>query len=124
MNKKMRELLAKIDQLTKQARAFLDAETPDITKATELMDQVDALKAEYELEKRIFEQEKAENVPENEAKAAQDEKKSVIDPLIAFGKAVKNHFRVNKDLTGILLIGLVKEEFSVCIREHPVHEYQ
>ena len=46
MNKKMRELLAKIDQLTKQARAFMDGETPDLTKATELMDQVDALKQE------------------------------------------------------------------------------
>ena len=102
MNKKMRELLAKIDQLTKQARAFMDGETPDLAKATELMDQVDGLKKEYELEKRVYEQEKTDNVPENEVTAAQDEKKSAIDPLIAFGKAVKNHFRVNKDLTGIL----------------------
>jgi len=102
MNKRMRELLAKIDQLTKQARAFMDGENKDTAKATELMDQVDVYKQEYELEKRIYEQEKTDNVPETEEKAAQDEKKSVIDPLIAFGKAVKNHFRVNKDLTGIL----------------------
>ena len=63
MNKRMRELLAKIDQLTKQARAFLDGENKDTAKAKELMDQVDAIKQEYELEKRIYEQEKAENVP-------------------------------------------------------------
>lgn len=98
MNKKMRELLAKIDQLTKQARAFMDGENKDTAKAAELMDQVDALKAEYELEKRIYEQEKTDNVPETEEKAAQDEKKSVIDPLAAFGKAVKNlRYMVVKD---------------------------
>lgn len=98
MNKKMRELLAKIDQLTKQARAFLDAETPDTAKATELMDRVDVLKQEFELEKRVYEQEKTDNVPETEEKAAQDEKKSGIDPLAAFGKAVKNlRYMVVKD---------------------------
>lgn len=94
----MRELLAKIDQLTKQARAFLDAETPDTAKATELMDRVDVLKQEFELEKRVYEQEKTDNVPETEEKAAQDEKKSGIDPLAAFGKAVKNlRYMVVKD---------------------------
>lgn len=98
MNKRMRELLAKIDQLTKQARAFMDGENKDTTKATELMDQVDVLKAEYELEKRIYEQEKTDNVPETEEEAAQDEKKSGIDPLAAFGKAVKNlRYMIVKD---------------------------
>ena len=98
MNKRMRELLAKIDQLTKQARAFMDGENKDTAKATELMDQVDVLKDEYELEKRIYEQEKTDNVPETEEKAAQDKKKSGIDPLAAFGKAVKNlRYMVVKD---------------------------
>lgn len=98
MNKRMRELLAKIDQLTKQARAFMDGENKDTAKATELMDQVDDLKNEYELEKRIYDQEKTDNVPETEANAAQDEKKSAIDPLAAFGKAVKNlRYMIVKD---------------------------
>lgn len=88
----MRELLAKIDQLTKQARAFLDAETPDTVKATELMDQVDVLKQEYELEKRVYDQEKTENVPaESEHQA---EKKVEVDPLVALGKAAKARFMV------------------------------
>ena len=62
MNKRMRELLAKIDQLTKQARAFMDGENKDTAKATELMDQVDVYKQEYELEKRIYEQEKTDTI--------------------------------------------------------------
>lgn len=100
MNKHMRELLAKIDQLTKQARAFMDGENKDTAKAAELMDQVDELKKEYELEKRIFEQEKAENVPEEKEKKIepQAEKKPEIDPLAAFGKAVKNlRYMIVKD---------------------------
>ena len=90
MNKKMRELLAKIDQLTKQARAFMDGENKDTAKATELMDQVDAIRQEYELEKRIYEQEKAENVPAESKHQA--EKKGTADPLAALGKAAKARF--------------------------------
>ena len=75
----MRELLAKIDQRTKQARAFMDGENKDTAKATELMDQVDAIRQEYELEKRIYEQEKAENVPA-ESKHQAECKKQRCDP--------------------------------------------
>ncbi len=92
MNKKMRELLEKIDQLTKQARAFMDGENADTAKAAELMDKVDALKSEYEIEKRIYDQEKNANIPESKEKTIdpQAEKKAVVDPLVSFGKAVKN----------------------------------
>ena len=101
MNKRMRELIAKIDQLTKQARAFMDGETKDTAKAAELMDQVDAIKQEYELEKRIFEQEKAENVPkekEKEIEPQAEAKKTILDPFVALGKAAKAHFVVKDTL--------------------------
>ena len=77
MNKKMRELLTKIQQKTAQARAFMDGENKDVTKATELLDEVDGLKAEFEAEKRLFEQEKAEHAPtEEEAEKATKDKVS------------------------------------------------
>lgn len=64
MNKKMRELLAKIEEKSAQAKAFMaEGENKDVAKATALLDEVDALKAEYEAEKRIYETEKALNAP-------------------------------------------------------------
>ncbi len=67
MNKKMRELLTKIQEKTAQAKTFMtEGENKDVNKATELMNEVDALKSEYELEKRIFEAEKEEGAPSEE----------------------------------------------------------
>lgn len=62
MNKKMREILAKIQTKTAEAKSFMEGENKDVNKAKELMDEVDALKAEYETEKRIYEAEKAEGI--------------------------------------------------------------
>lgn len=53
MNKKMREILAKIQEKTNEAKAMEDVE-----KASAIMDEVDALQKEYETEKRIYEAEK------------------------------------------------------------------
>lgn len=58
MNKKMRELMAQIQEKTLQAKAFMEGENKDVVKANELMDQVDALTKELETEKKIFEAEK------------------------------------------------------------------
>ncbi len=87
MNKKMREILAKIQEKTAQAKAFMaEGENKDVTKATALMDEVDALEKEYEVEKRIFEAEKAENAPtETEVKAKEAE-----SAVSKFAKAVKD----------------------------------
>ena len=63
MNKRMREILAKIEQKTAEAKGFASGENKDVEKATSLMDEVDELKKEFELEKRIYEQEKAEHAP-------------------------------------------------------------
>lgn len=53
MNKKMRELQAKIQAKLAEAKAMEEVE-----KASEIMDEVDALQKEYETEKRIYEAEK------------------------------------------------------------------
>ena len=58
MNKKMRELLAKIQEKTLEAKKFSEGENKDMEKANALMDEVDALQKEYDTEKRIYEAEK------------------------------------------------------------------
>ena len=58
MNKKMREILAKIQAKTAEAKSFMDGETKDLDRATALMDEVDALQKEYDAEKRIYDAEK------------------------------------------------------------------
>ena len=58
MNKKMRELLAKIQEKTAEAKSFMEGENKDVAKATELMDEVENLQKEYEAEKRIYEADK------------------------------------------------------------------
>ncbi len=56
MNKKMREILAKITDLRAKARAKQDA--GDIKDATDILDQIDTLQAEYDNEKRLYEAER------------------------------------------------------------------
>lgn len=87
MNKKMREILAKIQEKTAMAKAFMaDGENKDVAKATAIMDEVDVLKSEYETEKRIFEAEKAEGAPAE----TQVEEKKVENAVTKFAKAVRS----------------------------------
>lgn len=58
MNKKMREILAKIQEKTAQAKALMEGENKDIAKANAIMDEVDALQNELAAEKRVYEAEK------------------------------------------------------------------
>lgn len=94
MNKRMRELLAKVEQKQKEARSYMDGENKDITKATAILDECDSLKAEYEAEKRLFEAEKAEVETEAEKKV---EEKKQIDSVKAFADAARNGFQ--KDMS-------------------------
>lgn len=94
MNKRMRELLAKIETKQKEARSFMDGENKDVTKATALLDECDSLKAEFEAEKRLFEAEKAEVEPEAEKKV---EEKKEADSVKAFAEAARNGF--TKDMS-------------------------
>lgn len=95
MNKKMREILAKIQVKTAEARSFMDGENKDVTKATELLDEVDSLKAEYETEKRLYDAEKEDNTREAE-KGVKEKKEK--DSIKEFADAARNGFKVNKTM--------------------------
>lgn len=97
MNKKMREILAKIEEKTVQAKAFMaDGENKDVAKASALLDEVDALKAEYETEKRLFEMEKEDNTPTDEELEEKDAQKKTVDSTKAFADAARKGFKVDK----------------------------
>lgn len=93
MNKKMRELMAQIQAKTAEAKSFMDGENKDVNKANELMDQVDALKAEYETEKRIYEMEKESNTPGSDELQAQKEQKEESNAIAKFAKAVRGFIK-------------------------------
>ena len=59
MNKEMRELLAKIQAKTAEAKGLMEGENKEVEKANALMDEVEALQKEFDLAKKIYEQEKA-----------------------------------------------------------------
>lgn len=97
MNKKMREILSKIQEKTAQAKAFMaDGENKDVAKANELLNDVDTLKEEYETEKRLYELEKEENTPTDEELEEKDAKNKEVDSLKQFGQDARNGFKVNK----------------------------
>ena len=93
MNKRMREILAQIQAKTAEAKSYMNGENKDVTKATELMDEVDALQKEYEAEKRIFEMEKANGaesanaVVEDTASAKSEKTDNAVSK---FAKAVRS----------------------------------
>ena len=102
MNKKMRELLAKIEAKQKIAKGYTEGENKDIEKAREILNEIKTLKEEYEVEKELFENEKETNkLNEKETKQIvkniednKEDKKE--DSTKAFSKAVKT--MVNKTL--------------------------
>lgn len=96
MNKKMRDLLAKIEAKTAEARGFMDGENKDVKKAAAILDEVQELKAEFETEKRLYELEKAENAPSEKEVKEKKAAKTEEDALKAFGRAAKNGFKVSE----------------------------
>lgn len=97
MNKKMREILSKIEEKAAQAKAFMaEGENKDVAKANCLLDEVDALKAEYETEKRLYELEKEENAPTDKELEEKEAEKEAMDSTKAFAEAARNGFKVNK----------------------------
>lgn len=92
MNKKMRDLTAEMEKKTILAKAFMEGEEKNIEKATALMDEVDALRKEYDLEKRLFESEKVEGAEKAEAVVtdpAAPKKEEKVDEVAKFAKAVR-----------------------------------
>lgn len=128
MNKKMRELLALIDQKTAEARSYMDGENKDVSKASEILDEVDSLKKEYETEKRLMEGEKKEVEPKAEKQVANRSREEAIK---AFGKAAKAGFRVKtNDYDGTLNETVaadggytVPEDISTIVREYRQAEF-
>lgn len=97
MNKKMREILSKIQEKTAQAKGFMaEGENKDVAKANELLNDVDALKEEYETEKRLYELEKEENTPTDKELDDRDSAKNTEDSLKQFGQDARNGFKTNK----------------------------
>lgn len=61
MNKRMREILAKIESKQALAKGYMEGENKDVEKAKAILDEIKTLKEEYEVEKNIFETEKETN---------------------------------------------------------------
>lgn len=113
MNKKMREILNRIKDMTAQAR--LEQDKGNIEKASEILDSIKSLRTEYENEKALYEEEKGNVNPE---KAAENK---------ADGFAVMAKMSLKKPLTdaeNALVTGgasgenyLVPEDVDTTIRE-------
>lgn len=95
MNKKMRELLAKIESKQALAKGYTEGENKDLAKAKEILDEIDKLQEEYEVEKRLFENEKEaaklseEDVAKIEKNIADKKEDKEESSTKAFAKAVK-----------------------------------
>lgn len=96
MNKKMRELLAKIESKQALAKGYAEGENKDLEKAKEILDEIDKLQEEYDVEKRLFENEKEASklskediakVEKNIADKNEDEKE---DTVSKFAKQIRN----------------------------------
>jgi HK97 family phage major capsid protein len=97
MNKKMRELLAKIETKTAEAKSFMvDGENKDVEKANAILDEVDALKAEFETEKRLYEMEKETGTPTPEAIQEKKTQEAEKDSIKQFAEDARNGFKSNK----------------------------
>lgn len=97
MNKKMRELLAKIESKQASAKRYTEGENKDLAKAKEILDEIDKLQEEYEVEKRLFENEKEaaklneEDVAKIEKNIAEKkENKEEEDSVQKFAKQIRN----------------------------------
>ena len=92
MNKKMRELLSKIQEKTLQAKAFTEGENKDLEKANSIMDEVDALQKEFETEKRLYESEKMTGA-QNATTPVEPKENKELDEVAKFAKAVRTFIK-------------------------------
>lgn len=97
MNKKMRELLAKIESKQALAKGYTEGENKDLEKAKEILNEIDKLQEEYDVEKRLFENEKEaaklneEDVAEIEKNIAdKNEEDEKEDAVSKFAKQIRN----------------------------------
>ena len=87
MNKKLRAILAKMEQKTELAKGYMDGDNKDVVKAEALMTEVGDLQKEYEVEMRIYEAQKNFNAPDEEqVDAVKQSKEEVADGFVMIGK--------------------------------------
>lgn len=91
MNKKMRELLAQIEEKTTKAKVYL--EDGDTEKANASLDEAQKLKEQYEAEKRLYEMTKETNTPSDKELEAQKEQEQEISSEKAFADAARRGFK-------------------------------
>lgn len=101
MNKKMRELFAKLQSKTAELRKAVDEKALD--KAEGIKTELDGLAREYELEKAAFEAEKKTNAPgvkELEGPEGEPGDGKAKDSTKAFAAAARRHFKSMNETTG------------------------
>lgn len=122
MNKKMRELLNKIDQKLAQSKSFReDGVNKDLNKSKELMDEVKELRKEYELEKENFELEKSLFAP-TDAQLENKANDNEVDGFKVIAKMLSKKQLSDKEKS--LVVGgengedfLVPQDVRTAIRE-------
>lgn len=126
MNKKMRELYSKIEQKTLMAKGFMEeGENKDLAKAESLLNEVDELKKEFELEKRLYESAKNNNTPtEDELQKKAKEGKSK-DSIKEFAEVTRAFIRGKGLVEGVDEDGgyTVPEDISTKIQHYRDVEY-
>lgn len=126
MNKKMRDIMAQIEAKTAEAKSFMaEGENKDVAKATTLLDEVDALKTEFEAEKRIYEMTKNDNVPTSEHFEAKAKSQEVEDSTKTFAKAVRSIIQGKGLVEGVDADGgyTVPEDIQTTINKWADVEY-
>lgn len=97
LNKKMKDLREQINTKTSQAKAFLaDGEGKDVDKATQLLNEADALEKEYDAEKRLFEREQEEA---KKLSGEQIDKKAEKDVTEKFASTIRGMVRKDGTVT-------------------------
>lgn len=94
MNKKMRELLTKINQKRDLAKGYMDGENKDVEKASALLVEIENLQKEYEVEEKLYSMEKEDNEPDETEEKSNKE----MDVTKKFANAVKS--LVKKEFVG------------------------
>lgn len=109
MNKRMRELQAEILRKTAEAKALLESETMDVTKASAIMDEVDTLTKEFETLERVEKANKA-RVPEPQPEEG--------DAVKKFAAAARARFKDMNEGAGENGGYTVPEDISTMIHEY------
>ena len=125
MNKKMREIMSQIQAKTAEAKSFMSGENKDVNKANEILNEIDALKAEYETEKRLYEMDKEINTPNANDFQAQKEAEKELDSVGKFAKAVRSIIQNKGLVEGVDADGgyTVPEDIQTTINKWADVEY-